>query len=308
MGDKHHHERRYQFRRYQAKIFRNPYFRNSASRYQRPWKQYLIIVALIFVFGLFVYLIGFLPFWMIQGVRIEGLQFMSSGPVKLIATEQLNKHRFLFFPERNRIFFDSDELSKQIQKQYSFQSLEIKRQKKTLVITAKERVSEIMWQSNDNVYYVSMGGVIIRKLSEEERSYFIFRGSSQPIFENKLEMYGPYPILLYLNSLGLIVDISKEDVAPGSKVFEKGSIPGVIAFQALLPEVLGLSVVQNMIETKDSPWLRARTSEGFDILYDTNEDIASQIQNVKSVLQTEIKDKSSLSYIDVRFGNHVYYK
>ncbi|MEK7167221.1 MAG: hypothetical protein AAB732_02325 [Patescibacteria group bacterium] len=56
--------------------------------------------------------------------------------------------------------------------------------------------------------------------------------------------------------------------------------------------------------------IRVVTQSGFEIYFDVfSSDLNQQINNLSKVLNQEIKDKiSSLEYIDLRFGNRIYYK
>lgn len=55
--------------------------------------------------------------------------------------------------------------------------------------------------------------------------------------------------------------------------------------------------------------MRARTKEGWDVILDDSSDPAQSLANLHTSLTQEIKDKRlELEYVDVRFGNKVFYK
>ena len=113
MGEKNDYLRRYQMHRRESRPFRNPYFSRSAKP-QRHWKSYAIGAGVLASVGLMIYLIGFLPIWTLQGVRIDGLQFMSGADLKQAAQDQLSERRFLLFPQSNRLFYNQNALTKAI--------------------------------------------------------------------------------------------------------------------------------------------------------------------------------------------------
>jgi hypothetical protein len=52
----------------------------------------------------------------------------------------------------------------------------------------------------------------------------------------------------------------------------------------------------------------AVTSEGWSMTFDINSDIVESINNLKLVLSQKIKDRKKLHYIDLRFGNKIFYQ
>lgn len=305
MAEKKDYLRRYQMHRREARPFRNPYFTRQ-SKPERHWKSYAIGAGVAAVICLCIYLIGFIPLWTIQGVRVDGLQFMSGAEIKQLAEDQLARRRFLIFPQSNRLFYDQDKLTGLIGEKYSFETLDVSIEQSVVVITVKERISQLLWRSDAYVYYVDESGTVIRSLPPEELGYFTYRGLPTPLLGDE-PLLGPFPLLLYLNSLPLIIDDTKADVEVGKKVLKDGDVRSVLAFDRAMRE-RGVVITRSEAERSAGPWVRAYTNEGFYILYDTKQDVEEQIGNTLTVLQNEISDRSALEYIDVRFGSHVYYK
>jgi hypothetical protein len=50
------------------------------------------------------------------------------------------------------------------------------------------------------------------------------------------------------------------------------------------------------------------TEDGYGILFDALGDIDAQLQNLDVVLREQVEDRGSLEYIDLRFGDRVYFK
>ena len=50
------------------------------------------------------------------------------------------------------------------------------------------------------------------------------------------------------------------------------------------------------------------TKAGWRAHFDVNNDLDTSIANLKLILNDKIKDQSKLEYIDLRFGNKVFYK
>lgn len=304
MGEKRDYLRTYHSHRYAAKPFRNPFARQKKSKL-RPKQILLICVAGLSVAGL-TYLFGFAPFWNITGIHIDGLQFISSADMTDIANADLAKHRYLIFPERNRLFFDANALAKDLSAKFSFEELTVTVEHRVVMIRVKERLSQVLWMTNKAPYYLDVNGTVIRPLPQTDADALVWHGSDQPLLNGK-PMEGPFPAVALLNSLPLIVDQDEKPVMPGDQVLSPKSIAAIIAMNDKM-HTHGFPVRQIIVERKDSIWARLVTQEGFDVLFDTTADPDAQISYLMDVLTKSVSDRSKLDYVDVRFGNHVYFK
>lgn len=304
MGEKKDYLRKEQFRRYQAKPFRNPYFQAPRGD-RRPWKRYgLIAGATALAVGV-IYLFGFAPFWNIKNVRVQGLQFMAGDEIVAAANKELDGHRYLLFPERNRLFFNAGHLTAVLDQQFSFESLAVSVKGDTVMIAVKERVSQVLWMTGDQAFFVDVAGTVIRALPADDAALLVWHGSTQPSL-NSQPVEGPYPRIAYLSSLPLIVNKDEKIVTAGEKVLTDKGIAGMIAMNSQLADH-GLPATTFGVEHADSVWADTKLLTGFDVLFDTTQDAATQVGYLMTVLEKEA-DRSSIDYIDVRFGDHVYIK
>ncbi len=306
MGEKKDYLRTYQFHRYQAKRFRNPYFQGQKKRRSFNARRWIVAAGVLAVLIGLIYLIGFAPFWMLQGSRVEGLQFMDSGQITQTVDGILRGRRWVIFPARNRLFFPKQRLVEALNTVSSFASLSVAVEKKTVVVRVTERVSQVLWSADHQTFYVDEQGTVIRALSEGDAANLVWHGSTQPSL-NGQEVQGPYPQIAWLSSLPLVVNQQGSEVQPGDHVLSPGGIAGVIAMEGLLREA-GLPVREFTVERTDSVWAAARLMAGFDVLFDTSVDARSQVGYLTDILQKSVPDRSRLDYVDVRFGNHVYFK
>lgn len=307
MAEKRDYLRTYQSHRYQAKHFRNPYFREQKRRRipLRP-KQWLMIIVLLFGLSGLTYFVGFAPFWMINGVRVEGLAYLNPSVVTEAVQRVLDGRRWIIFPERNRLFFSKSSAIKELSKESSFESLDLSVEKRTVVVRVKERVSQVLWSAGDQTFYTDVSGTIIRLLSEGDQANLLWHGSTQPLV-NGLPLEGPYPQVAQLSSMPLLINKDNEEVQPGDQIMTAAGVESVIALNALLAQN-GLPAKNMTVEHTDSVWVSARLLAGFDVLFDTTADAQSQMNYLNDVLQKQVPDRSVLDYVDVRFGNHVYFK
>ncbi|MEK7665557.1 MAG: hypothetical protein AAB337_01610 [Patescibacteria group bacterium] len=286
--------RRSQFRRYQARRFHNPFFQRPVNK--ASWHLRLLLIGgFLFFFGL-VYLFAFAPFWMVNTIEVDGLQYMSSTPIKELAQKQLDSSRLLIFVQQHPWFFDHDEFKKTLNSQYSFESLETTIEKRALKINVIERVSQVIWFSNEQTLFVDLTGTAIRELTDEES---IALSVSGPIVE------GPFPLEDRLRGLPRIVDQENEPLSPGQQVLVSGGVEKVLEMNQILI-ANNLTPDHFAVERPTAAWARAELREGFAVLFDLTSSIPDQMTNLQAVLAQEVKNRATLEYVDIRFGNHVY--
>lgn len=305
MAEKRHYFQKYHLRRYKAKPFRNPYFRDQKDQAFRI-KNLLMLLGGLGVTAGFVYLIGFAPFWQIKGVQIDGLQSIAQVEVADLVRAQMNTRRYLIFPESNRLFFHARALTETLAKKYAFEELQVEIEKGILHVTLKERISQLLWDTDDATYFIDVQGTVIRQLPADDAAALTFHDTTQPIVNGRA-VEGPYPRLLFLHSLPLLENEDGKAVVPGDRVLSESSLAAIIAINEKL-QSQGLIVQRFAVEHQDSVWVRVVTSQGFDVLFDTAMDVDAQMGYLMTVLEKDAPDPSLLDYVDVRFGNHVYFK
>jgi cell division septal protein FtsQ len=71
---------------------------------------------------------------------------------------------------------------------------------------------------------------------------------------------------------------------------------------------LNVPVSYYEMNTANSLVLKTQTTEKWYLLLNLQEDLDKQTQKLKVVLQNKISDRSKLEYIDLRFGDKIFYK
>jgi hypothetical protein len=70
----------------------------------------------------------------------------------------------------------------------------------------------------------------------------------------------------------------------------------------------GIEFTETRIDRLAGKWMSVAAREGYDILFDPGGNIVQQAMNLAVVRRDQIKDRQNLRYIDLRFGDHVYFK
>lgn len=110
-------------------------------------------------------------------------------------------------------------------------------------------------------------------------------------------------------SLILSIYSDGPDAAIGKPVVDAATAE---LLQFLTKETLvaaGTPVIGYELRSRVTSEIRARTGDGFIIIFERNADFGNSFRVLKRVLDEEIKEKRDrLDYIDLRFGNKVFYK
>ena len=269
--------KKHHLKRYESRRFNNPYFKKPKRQIKIKWQTIAVLVGIIFVLAVLI----FSSLFRISNVSIQGTEHIDPEHIAQIARTELDRGRFLIFPNNNRFFLHEERMQSKLNEQFVFDSVEMSVSRHTLTITVKERVSTLIWVAGDHYYFVDLSGTIIRELAQ-----------------NEFEEAPGFP---------KFYDENNYPVSIGQTVLAAEAIQGSIDF-LILAEQSGMTIDSFSFESTDNDWLAAKTSENYWILYKPTEDIESQVNNLLIVLRESIDSVNLIQYIDLRFGDHVYYK
>ncbi len=223
----------------------------------------------------------------INNVELSGVVTLSDVEIRSEITSFLDKRRLLFFKERHIWFLEGEKLVKDLERALPLTVTDYAIESQTLKVTVLEDVLTMAVKNRGEWTLINLDGRIIRPIEDEEVTAF-----SEPPFDRmpKIEIEADVPednSNMYLN----------EPVLKAFLAFHDGA------------RSLGLTPNHFILRNKDEDWARLNLEgKSYSILFDLHKEIDNQLFMLKTVLD-EYKDKDSgLSYIDVRFGNHVYVK
>lgn len=289
--------RKVQTEPYQARRFKNPYFQHASN--SSKWPFVIAGLALGFTIALTSFFFT-APIFTISSVRVEGAETINPKDIRLIAEEYINSRAFLIFKKSNRFLLNKDDLKKELEADYSFSSLEVKREGQTLAIILKEKVSSFLWQSGEVSYLLDNTGAVIRATSVEETVDIMNPPLLYGVTKDGTLMPESIKILVFK-------DLTNETVQIGKIVLSENEVKNTRSFFDAMQDS-GIFIEAFELNRNVGSWLKAVTRNGYDILFDPTGDAPEQADNVLIILRNQVKDPTVLEYIDVRFGDHVYYK
>lgn len=285
---------RFQKKQYAKGRFQNPYFRRVPPRL---WKRFLPWVIALCLFLCFFFWIFFgSPLFRIQKVLIEGGSEASTVDLSTRVEMFLQTPRFLVFRSRNRWLFNAQVCQTYLEQYYAFNTIHFSfPDLHSLVISVQEKASSLLWETGGQFFIVDLQGNVVRALTFDEQSWFSLPVESLPETQKSFV------------SLPKFRDLNDAPVTPGLTVATPEEIQTIFAFQKTL-ESLGVPFTETHIDRLSGKWIGILTQAGYLILFDASGDVTAQSSRLQTVLQSSVSDPSTLSYIDLRFGDHVYFK
>lgn len=244
------------------------YFRNA-----------VIFFLAITIFTAIIYL-SKLPVLQINQIEVSGNQTIEKNEIENRLNDILSGFYFYFIPKKNYFLVAIKLIEKNILDSFPrIEQVSVKKKPlKSLLIQIKEREPWAVYCSQ-KCFFIDKSG-------------FAYEES-------------------FINSGNLIRFIREDndDVSVGKYAIQNGVINILSNIENKI-DVLGLGpVTEYNLSSKLTEELKIKTGEGFYLIFNMNENWDKIFTILKTVLNEEIKEKSkNLDYIDLRFGNRVFYK
>ena len=295
--------------------YRNPYFKQIPAKKRRwPW---LIFGTVVLALSAWLFYVLFTAeIYTIKEVQILGNETIPKAELQLRVDEALTGEVWGIFPKRNRFLFDQSDLAQQLSRDFTFESLSAEVTGQVLTITIQEKNSELLWQAEGRWFLVDAAGVVIRLLNAEEEARLqapdpepeIIMGTLIDADGTEREVnIAPPPTLDPIKKLPRFIDVNDLPVSPHQTVLTEWEVTNIFLFYDRLKE-LGLKGLETRIDRVAGKWMSVRTDRGFEILFDPTADVNAQIERLSAIWREQLKERLDLQYIDLRFGDHVYFK
>ncbi len=257
--------------------FRKPYrFKKKRSilRNRFFWLFLLILIVFLTVF----YLICFYSPFQIKEVEISGNQKVSTDNVRNSAEINLPK-KILFFNSKSIFLINLKGIEENLLGNFpQINKVDFDRDfPSKLIILVEEREPVAILEKGEDNFFLDQEGIIFEKVSEKD-SWLIIKN----------------PGLDW-------------DVKLGETVVEKEKLSQILEIQSELKE---LKIEISSAEIVNQQRANVRTLEGWEIYFNLKDNVSQQILNLNLVLKEKIspEERENLEYVDLRFGNQIYYK
>ncbi len=280
--------RRYKKLSYYDKKYPNPYFRKKRKKKKvkiakLPWRAKLILLEIVVVFTALTWFFFFSDFFTLDYIDINGSEKIPTKSIKEIATQQTKYKRFLFGSQENLILYNTDKLAEKLNQNYVFEWLTIEKQlPNQLIINFAEKKYTAVWHESEKYYYIDDQGNIIEEINQ---------------LEIKLKNY---PLI---------------DNQGGAKIQEKkivdqnNNIQYIIKlFEEFKNSAYDFSIERFILDNEINT-VKMALINGPIIYFNTDKEIGEQVVKLTILIKEKLKnDFNSKSYIDLRYGDRIYYR
>jgi cell division septal protein FtsQ len=279
-------------------VFNSPYLKEAKKKKQHVLRNR----TLLYTFLSIAILVGvvFLLRWnklLIQTVQVSGAKTADSGAMEAVVKNDIAGRYLWVFPKSNFLIYPKSKIKADLAKEFPvLKNISISvNGSQTLSVTVDERQGKYMWCGNDPA-----------TTTAQSRCYFM---------DDSGYIFGPAPYFsgsVYFKFFGNVGSTTPSGVDFFPDIFSK-----LVSFQQSAADI-GVNITSILAKDNGDIEFYLASSvpppNGPKILINTDADLAKEIQNLQAALatdplQTNFKTKySSLQYIDLRYGDKVYYK
>lgn len=317
----------------------NPIFKKPATRSTLPW---MFLALFVVALGAFVYVL-FAPQYRITSVTVSGAVKLDAASIAQFVNGRLD--RGLFGLQWRRVTYltptasITKDLRTSIERLISLNGLTIERVgRNSLTVNVQERTPHLIWETaNGTRYFIDEKGIVVERVTSDVPSSFRTLVDSngisadigsqvvRPEYISTLETIEQRLPILSVNPVQFstwIVECRKIEEPTETNTNENSNVnEGSEGDSVLNINVNTATDDHNTGQTiddapcdyrqlaVDDPTLVVTTDEGWDIRMDISTNLDTQLKKLQVTLQQKFEDsREGLEYIDVRFGNKVYYK
>ena len=274
---------------YSKKKYSNPFFQSKRrikiNTYAPAWSwrvKLIIIIIVMAVLG-FIWFFYSSSFFNIKSVTISGNNRIQSFEIEELFWEQADKRRFLLGSQRNINLFNENKFINTLNQLYNFENLSVKKNLPgDVIVSLEEKNYSLIWLESDNYYYIDESGSIISQIDLLE-----IKQKNYPLIENRGEI----------------------------KVFEKNIKIDVVELNFIVKLFNEFKKdyknykIDRFILDNDINTIKLALIDGPLIYFNTKEDVNKQTDKLSVIINEKLKDNFlNKIYIDLRYGDRVYYR
>lgn len=261
-------------------------------------KFLIIFFGLVFLFALGTYF-SRLDGLNISQVEISGNKVIDTSAIDSVIREEISGKYLWLFPKTNVLIYPKSKIKTALENNFSrLSNIEISMDRKMLKISVSEREAKYLW----------CGASTGVQHPTEEKCYFL--DDEGYIFDEAPYFSGEVYFKFYGSPDG-------EAESPAGSYFSQKNFKQLILFKDVVAGMGTKPVMISVLPDGDIEMFLARSGAntlGPKIIFKSDADLKNVAENLQAALATDplmsqFKNKySTLLYIDLRFGNKVYFK
>lgn len=314
------------FRTVRTGAYKNPFFKRTPKQ-GMSWGTILRLVLILIVVtagGVFFFKS---PWFRMTKIEIKGLRLITQQEVENVVNNELQGEWWYFIPKNNFAFVPMQRINRKLQENYPFSSVEINRRVPGLLrISVVEREPKLFVTFYDTyksvidseglaVFTAVIKSDVVATTStpEGERGDLHSTSSTTNVVTTSDPQKSSVAECTFCDTLGNLPHIMVSSTPPlifnsGSRILpatQTGSILTIIG----LFTTHSLPIKQISIDADSPTSLDISLVEGFRVYIDTERPVEPQFDHFNAFLTQKFpKSPRPFKYIDVRYGNKIYYQ
>jgi cell division septal protein FtsQ len=247
----------------------------------RKDNQHKTVVRIIWVIFIIFALqsIFHIKYFKVDKINLSGNKDVSLEDVQLSLQDELTVNRFWLFQNDNYWLIKTEPMEELLLANYNLDEVQVtKKFPDILDVSIKEKISHFIWQKDDTLYLLDAKGALNRQIQVLDDKY-------------------------------LIIQDFRTQSPEGDTAFDADEMNIINKLYLAWHDVVADRAKLVKIRLDDN-WglLELHTDIGFYVKLDANEDLKEQINNLQQVLTVGNITGVDVDYIDIRFGDKVYFK
>lgn len=299
----------------------NPY---HISEERLSLRTKIKIWTLILCIAAIAALIGYHPFFDVRSIVVYGQKRVDAKDVRDRIGVLLEERSFFFFQKKNYFFANTREIEKMLTAEFSLHTAAVEKIfPHRLVITIDEKLSTIIYDDGSQYYLLGKDGAaieIIRPVGEDEwktlphtalltneeediESAERIKKVHMPPAERIKKEIGDYPII-YDSRRKVSADSQNSAETPA--LLDPALVSGALQWFTFLKTKTDIPFGYILLENDLEIGIIKTAGEGWEIRAHLTRDLDKQFAQIKAI-EPKI-NRANLSYIDVRYGDRVFWK
>jgi len=278
---------------------------NPFKRPERPQRKLFSLKVKLFLLLMlilsWVALAIYLPYFHINQITYYGLRVIKKEEIdSYIKDNYLNNWKII--PLNNFFLARTAKIQELLSQKYALNQLSVtKKFPHTLEVDLEEKMSSVIYDNGEEYFLLDSEGSALKFLKETGEQMPTSTLSASTTFDHKPDYirmkneFGDYPVIYDAR----FIPVEEKQ----NNILAKKIIAMMIEWRNMV-EKEGIATIKYFTTDNPTAGLTAVTNKGFAILWQPDSDLTKQLTNLKTVLRSERPNE----YIDLRFGERVYWK
>ncbi|MCX6782180.1 MAG: FtsQ-type POTRA domain-containing protein [Candidatus Magasanikbacteria bacterium] len=264
----------------------------------------------------------YLPYFRINKINFEGLKIIDRSEIENYINRSYLQGGII--PHNNYFLISTKDITRDIQSKYAVDSVTVKKYFPGLInIQIEEKITTIIYDNGSSYSLLDKDGTVIKILEQYRETTFATTTASTTISENvstssymtdeiasstRTETHKPDFQKLSGNYPGtpiLLDDRNKQVFEKKVIIFAPNFINSIIDWQKALRSE-GIGDMRYFQTDNPSAGVKAYLNKNWYLLIQPTNPMSNQIVNLKTIISN--RDISPVEYIDLRFGERVFWK